>query len=105
MVSSDIYENSQKAVLEELGSSYRAVLVSFSLKVPANKPNTRVTWNFRKTNWTKFQHQVEIKMSTINTKASAHKMLKTFYEIIQKSAKKAYPEANHANTSHSGQKN
>jgi hypothetical protein len=31
------------------------------LKVPTNKPNTRVTWNFRKANWIKFQDQVEIK--------------------------------------------
>ena len=40
MVSSDIYENSQKAVLEDLGSSHRAVLITISLKSPTNKPNT-----------------------------------------------------------------
>jgi len=67
MVSSDIYENSQKAVLEDLGSGQRAVLVTILLKVPTNKPNTHVTWNFRKANWIKFQDQMEIKSSTINT--------------------------------------
>jgi hypothetical protein len=91
IVSSDIYENSQKAVLEDLGSSHRAVLIPVLLKVPTNKPNTHVTWNFRKANWIKFQDQVEIKMSTITTKESAHKMLKTFYEIIQQSAKENIP--------------
>jgi hypothetical protein len=54
MVSSDIYENSQKTVLEDLGSSHQAVLISILLKALTNKPNTRVTWNFRKANWTKF---------------------------------------------------
>jgi len=91
MVSSDIYETSQKAVLEDLGSHHRAVLVSISLKVPTNKPNTRITWNFRKANWTKFQDQVETKLSTINTEESAHKMLKNFCKIIQQSAKGNIP--------------
>jgi len=84
MVSSDIYENSRKAVLEDLGSSHRAVLTSNLLKVPTNKPNTRVTWNSRKANWIKFHDQAEIKTSTINTE---HKMLKTFCEIIQQKYK------------------
>jgi hypothetical protein len=75
--------NSQEAVLEDLGSGHRAVLVSILLKVPTNKPNARVTWNFRKANWIKFQDQVEIKLTTINTEESAHKMLKTFCKIIQ----------------------
>jgi len=48
-------------------------------------------WNFRKANWTKFQDQIEIKLSTINTVESAHKMLKTFCEIIQHSAKENIP--------------
>jgi hypothetical protein len=91
MVSSDIYANSQKAVLEDLGSSHQAVLICISFKVATNKPNTRITWNFRKANWIEFQDQVEIKMSTISTKESAHKMLKTFHEIIQQSAKKNIP--------------
>jgi len=91
MASSDIYENSQKTVLEDLGSSHRAVLISILLKVPTNKPNTRVTWNFRKANWIKFQDQVEIKTSTINTEESAHKMSKTFCEIIQQGAKENIP--------------
>ena len=91
MVSSDIYETSQKVVLEDLGSHHRAVLVSISLKVPTNKPNTRITWNFRRANWTKFQDQVETKLSTINTEESAHKMLKNFCKIIQQSAKENIP--------------
>ena len=37
MVSSDIYENSQKAVLEDLGNSHRAVLITILLKAPTNK--------------------------------------------------------------------
>ena len=40
-------------------------------------------WNFREANWIKFQDQVETKLSTMNTKESAHKMLKAFCEIIQ----------------------
>jgi len=91
MVSSDIYENSQKAVLEDLGSSHRAVLISILLNVPTKKPNTRVTWDFRKANWIKFQDQVETKTSTINTEESAHKMLRTFCQIIQQSAKENIP--------------
>ena len=91
MVESDIYENRQKAVLEDLGNSHRAVLVSILLKVTTHKPNTYVTWNFRKANWIKFQDQVENKSSTINTEESAHKMLKTFCEIIQQSAKENIP--------------
>jgi hypothetical protein len=91
MVSSDIYETSQKAVLEDPGSHHRAVLVSISLRVPRNKPNTRITWNFRKANWTKFQAQVETKVSTINTEESAHKMLKNFCNIIEQSAKENIP--------------
>ena len=39
MVSSDIYENSQKTVLEGLGSSHRALLITISLQVLTNKPN------------------------------------------------------------------
>jgi hypothetical protein len=58
MVSSDIYENIQKAVLEDLGSSHRAVLISMLLKVQTKKPNTRVKWKFRTANWIKFQEQV-----------------------------------------------
>jgi hypothetical protein len=50
MVSSDIYETSHNAMLEDLGSHRRAVLVSILLKVPTNKPNTSTTWNFRKAN-------------------------------------------------------
>jgi len=91
MVSSDIYENSQKAVLEGLGSSHQAVLITILLKVPTNKPNTCVTWNFRKANWIKFQDQVEIKTSTINIEESAHKILKTFCKMIQQSAKENIP--------------
>jgi len=87
MVSSDIYENRQRAMLEDLGSSYRALLISILLKIPTNEPNTRITWNFIKANWIEFQDQVEIKMSTINIQERAHKMLKTFCEIIQQSAK------------------
>jgi len=104
MVSSDIYENSQKAVLEDLGSSHRAVLISILLRVPTNKPNTRVTWNFRKANWIKFQDQVEIKTSTINTGESAHKMRKTFLKLCNRVQKKTYLEANHVSISHSGHK-
>jgi hypothetical protein len=58
MVSSDIYENSQKAVLEDLGSSHRAVLICILLKVKTKKPNTRVKWNFRTENWIKFEEQI-----------------------------------------------
>ena len=87
MVSSDIYENSQKTVLEGLGSGHRAVLVSIWLTVSTNKQNTRVTWNFRKANWIKSQDQVETKLNMINMQESAHKMLKTFCEIIQESRK------------------
>ena len=83
MVSSDIYENSQKTVLEGLGSGHRAVLVSIWLTVSTNKQNTRVTWNFRKANWIKSQDQVETKLNMINMQESAHKMLKAFCEIIQ----------------------
>jgi hypothetical protein len=91
MVSSDIYENRQKLVLEGLRSSHQAVLVTILLKVPTNKPNTHVMLNFRKANWTKFQDQVETKLSTINTEESAYKMLKTFCETIQQSAKENIP--------------
>ena len=86
-----IYENSQKLVLEDLGSSHQAILVTILLKVPTDKPNTRVTWNFRKANWTKFQNQVETKLSTINTEESAYKMLKTFCETILQSTKENIP--------------
>jgi hypothetical protein len=48
-------------------------------------------WNFRKANWVEFQDQVEIKMSTINTEESAHKMVKSFCKIIQQSAKENIP--------------
>ena len=48
-------------------------------------------WNFREANWIKFQDQVETKLSTMNTKESAHKMLKAFCEIIQQSAKENIP--------------
>ena len=74
-------------MLEDLGNSHRAVIITILLKVPTNKPNTRVRWNFRKANWIKFQDQLETKTSTINTEESAHKILKTFCEIIQQSAK------------------
>jgi len=39
----------------------------------------------------KFQDQVQIKTSTINTEESTHKTLKTFSEIIQQSAKENIP--------------
>ena len=91
MVSSDIYETSQKTVLEDLGSHHRAVLISILLKVPTNKPSTMITWNFRKANWSKFQHQIEAKLSSINTEESAHKTLKNFCKIIQQSAKNTIP--------------
>ena len=58
-------------------------------------------WNFRKANWIKFQDQVEIKTSTINTEESTHKIVK-LYNRVQK---KTYPEANNVNTSHFGRKN
>jgi hypothetical protein len=48
-------------------------------------------WNFKNANWTKFQDQVETKMSTINAEEGAHKMLKTLCKIIQQCAKENIP--------------
>jgi len=78
-------------VLEDLGSSHRAAQITILLKTPTLKPNIRVTWNFRKANWTKFQDQLETKTNTINAEESAHKMLKIFCKIIQQSAKENIP--------------
>ena len=60
MVSSDIYENSQKAALEDLGSGYRAVLVPILLKVSTNKPNTQVMWKFEKQTGLNFKNKQKL---------------------------------------------
>ena len=97
MASSDIYKNSQKTVLEGLGSSHRQLLITISLQVLTNIPNIRVTWNFRKANWTNFQDQVETKTSTVKAEENAHKMLKTFCKIIQQSVKENLPRGKPSN--------
>jgi hypothetical protein len=90
-------------VLEDLGSGHQEVLISILLKVPTNKPNTHVTWNFKKANWTKFQDQTETELSTINT--DVHKKCLKHFAKLNRVQKKIYPEANHISTSHSGHKN
>lgn len=69
MVSSDLYDDSQKTVLEELGSDHRPTLPSVKLKASLYSFISK-----------KFQERIETEMREINTEEPPHRLIKNLLQ-------------------------
>ena len=91
IVSSDIYDNSKRTVLEDIGSGHRAIMLTVSYKPLTVKPHNKTSWNFRKAKWKNFQETIDTACNDINLQQPPNKIVKAFNNIIIETAKQYIP--------------